>query len=45
MNQKKVTPKQLLGNANDIHLGGSSTVFRVTHRYLYRLLGQPFFRS
>ena len=45
MNQKKVTPKQLLGNANDIHLGSSSTALSITYRYLYRLLDQPFFRS
>jgi hypothetical protein len=43
MNQKKVTSKQLLGNANDIHLGGNLTVFRITYRYLYRLFGQLFF--
>ena len=30
MNQKKVTSKQLIGNANDIHLGGSSTALRIT---------------
>ena len=38
MNQKKVTSKQLIDNANDIHLGGSSTALRITYRYFYRLL-------
>jgi hypothetical protein len=45
MIQKKVTSKQLIDNANDIHLGGSSTALKITYRYLCRFLDQPFFRS
>ena len=45
MNQKKVNSKQLLGNANNMHLGGSSIAIRITYRYLYCLLDNFFFRS